>query len=278
MVRRHLPAAGHAPGQARGQDDDQAHDQAQAHDHGRDYVRAQDRALAALALQVDHLARDVADLARIRDDLAAHARAIDALTRLVHHLGTTPDPAAGADVTGPGGTPELAPVPEWLSVTDPAQAVAWLADLVVWVGRVWARYPAADLQACWPWHPAVVAELLTVRHAWAEATLPGQSVLALAAWHDRWRPAAMHRINRAMTGCDRGAGCHVNPAGHHYHYNPAYLDELAHWWATTPHPDPDTAPGLTRETAGHPRTPTPTPAPAANGLAAAGRIRQETPR
>ncbi|MGL5825381.1 MAG: hypothetical protein ACRCYU_11285, partial [Nocardioides sp.] len=46
---------------------------------------------------------------------------------------------------------------------------------------------------------------------------------------------------------------HVDPAGRPYTYNPAVLDELAAWWATTPLTDRpaldlQTAPGLTPDT------------------------------
>lgn len=203
----------------------------------------QGEALGALAHQLDKLRRDVDAFAAVRDDIAAHSRAIDALTRAVRRTDAGPGQAPDdndSDSVEP-------PVPEWLTLSDVGLAIAWLTDLTVWVPRVWLRYPSAQLQPCWPWHPAVVAELLVARYAWADATVPGQGVLALAAWHDRWRPSAMTRINRAMTGCDRGGGCHVNRAGHHFHFDLAYLDELAQWWALTERPDPDAAPGLSRE-------------------------------
>lgn len=205
-------------------------------------------ALASLARQLDDVRGQVGELSSIRADLDAHARAIDALTRLAHRTGASPGTAA----TDTADESE-SPVPEWLTVNDAALAVAWLTDLVIWVPRVWLRYPGSAMPACWRWHPAIVAELLVVRHAWADATVPGQSVLPLAQWHDRWRPTATVRVTKALTGCARGAGCHVNPAGHHFQYDLACLDELAEWWAMTDRADPDTAPGLTRETGPHPR-------------------------
>lgn len=215
-------------------------------------------ALAAFALDLDQLRRQVRDLTGLRVDIAAHSRALESLSRFARKAeagGIAPPPDEPPDDRADNGTggpgdpsePLVIPIPEWLTVTDPALAVAWLTGLTHWVPRVWTRYPGAGLQPCWPWHPAIVAELLVVQHAWDEAVLPGQSVLALAAWHDRWRPAAMHRINRAMTGCDRGAGCHVDIAGHHFRFDLSRLDELAAWWAETDRADVDAAPGLTRE-------------------------------
>jgi hypothetical protein len=209
-----------------------------------------DSAMAALAVQIDQLRTEVNQLANLRDDIAAHARAIDTLTRVVRRAAENPSVTDEPD--------EDPPVPEWLTVQDPGLAIAWLTDLVVWVPRVWLRYPGSAMPACWRWHPAIVAELLVARHAWAEATIPGQSVLALAQWHDRWRPTATVRVTKALTGCARGAGCHVNPAGHHFQYDLACLDELAAWWASTDRGDPDAAPGLTREIGPHDRGRSPT--------------------
>lgn len=203
-------------------------------------------ALAALAVQVDQLRTEVGHLAGLRTDIAAHARAIDTLTALFRRRTETGSAAEDSE-------PLVPPVPDWLTVSDPARAIAWLSDLVVWVPRVWQRYPATAMPTCWPWHPAIVAELLVARHAWAEATIAGQSVLALATWHDRWRPTTASRVTKALSGCQRGAGCHVDAPGHHFRYDLAYLDEMAAWWATTEHPDPDAAPGLTRELGPHPR-------------------------
>ena len=220
----------------------------------RHYPLGQDVALGALAGQVDQLRHDLTDLTHstrgLRRDVAAHTRALDDLAQLARRGPVpTPDPRTP-------DAPDTDVVPDWMAVADPALAIAWLTDLSVWVPRVWVRYPGAPLPGCWPWHPPVVAELLVSRHVWAEATLPGQGAGALAAWHDRWRPGAMSRINRALSGCDRAAGCHVNTAGHHHTFDRAFLDELAHWWATSDRGNLDHAPGLTREHR-HPDTPSP---------------------
>lgn len=205
-------------------------------------------ALARLAQRVDSLGHDLADLATVRPVIESHGRAIAHLSELITAGGPAGGSGEGLDHGEDDETDcHAAPAPEWLTVTDPAQAIAWLAGLTRWVPRVWSRYPSSRMTACWPWHPAIVAELLVSQYLWADAAAPGNGADRLAAWHDRWRPAAAVRITRSLSGCERGSGCHVNPAGHHFTYDPAYLDELAEWWALNDLHDLDAAPGLTRE-------------------------------
>jgi len=113
----------------------------------------------------------------------------------------------------------------------PALAVAWLADLWQWSLDVWTRYQ--PLPPYWPWHPTVVAEILPVRHLWTAALLPDAPPDLLAAWHDRWRPGAAHRIGRTLAGCERADGAHVDVVGRRWRPDTTRLDDLAHWWATT---------------------------------------------
>lgn len=208
-----------------------------------------DTAVARLAQKVDNLAHDLADLARLRGTVESHGRALTQLSDLVAaHAADRPAGWADGDPDGE----ETPPPPEWLRVEDPAQAIAWLNGLTVWVPRVWALYPGSRLTPCWPWHPAIVAELLVNQHLWLKASTSGPAPEPLAAWHDRWRPAAAVRVTRSLSGCERGAGCHVNPAGHHFTYDLDHLEDLAVWWATEDRHDVDAAPGLTRER-NHPR-------------------------
>ncbi len=160
---------------------------------------------------------------------------------------------------GGAGGPDDDLVPEWMSVSEPAQAVAWLSDLTVWMTKIWVRYPNGTMPKCWPWHPAAVTELLVARHLWAAATLPGQGVDALAAWHDRWRPATLVRVSRVMSGCERAQGCHTNVTMKHWRFDLDQLDDLAVWWAASssnPNVDYESAPGLTYEERHPDRVPT----------------------
>ncbi|HEY5178828.1 MAG TPA: hypothetical protein VIJ07_03480 [Dermatophilaceae bacterium] len=84
------------------------------------------------------------------------------------HGGITGVPAAGVATTGAA---DVLPAPNWLTVTDPAVAVAWLNTVQGRVHRVWARY--APIPGCWPWHPSVFAELLVTHLQWDLAVTDG---------------------------------------------------------------------------------------------------------
>ena len=232
-----------------------------------------DDALAGLARALDELREDVRGLtktsATLQDDVASHTRALATLAQSVaasaakpHGQGNgTGDPGAGdlstadgladngtqATSAGPAADAEedAAPGVAWLTVTDPAQAIEWLNDLWTWVPMVWQPHLLTPTPECWPWHPAVVAELLVVRHLWADAVADADPA-ALAAWHDRWRPSAALRVGRLMAGCERAEG-HHKISGSEHTYDTAYLDELAAWWAETHGTDPTRwAPGISR--------------------------------
>jgi hypothetical protein len=218
-----------------------------------------DGRLARLAAQVDRLDQQLTGLASLRGDVEAHTSAI---TRLAETLSrsTKNRPGDQADAAGTSG------VREWMTVTHPALAVTWLDELAVWVRKVWTRYQR--LTTCWVWHPVVVAELLAAQASWTAATGEDASPDGLSAWHDRWQPGAATRITRQLAGCERADGHHVDGA-QRFLPDPAVLDEVAAWWATTHGTDPDQPPpGL---------TPIATTGSAAPGLPVA-RARQETTR
>ena len=233
-------------------------------------------ALARIVADINRLTREVGRLAEVHDVVAAHGRAIDDLADLVDRLATRPrgihgrsgsdvppadyilrsdglHPAhdgarggAGRDSEGGDADDEQMSSGAWLVISDPALAVQRLEELSVWVPAVWQPYLLTHTPGCWPWHPAVVAELLVVQDLWDEAVhdeAPG----ALAAWHDRWRPSAARRVERLMAGCERAEG-HHKISGREHTYDTAYLDELAVWWATTHGTDPTQwPPGISRE-------------------------------
>ena len=213
--------------------------------------------LVRLVAQVDHLAHELdaalPALAGLRVDVDTHTRTLADLTDLLRRL--TPDSTLPGHDTSPpaptGDTEREADfgAVEWLTITDPAVAVAALPALWVWTRDVFAPYiPAAaeGLPGCWPWHPTVVAELLACQAAWASAIHPDAPLEALAGWHDRWRPGTWTRIAPTVKRCARDVdGLHVD-ANARYAHDPAWLDEYATWWTTTHqhHAGPDT-PGLT---------------------------------
>ena len=195
-----------------------------------------DAALARLAGQVDGLQHDVSRLETLRADVDAHSRSLQDLAELLRRL--------RADVGAPEPLDETvatAAPPDWLTLTDPELAVEWLSDLDQWTRDIWLHFH--PLQACWPWHPGVVAELLCCQHVWSDATDGGAS--ALAAWHDRWRPGVASRITPALAGCERTDGTHLAAGGQRWTFDVTVLDEVAEWWARTH--GSSLAPGLTPE-------------------------------
>jgi hypothetical protein len=96
-----------------------------------------------------------------------------------------------------------APLRSWLLADDVGQAVADLEDLTGWLGRVYLRYPGAELPSCWAWHPGVVEELWWLRQAHREAYAPAtHSVTKAGDWHDRSRPGVVARLAVVARDCD----------------------------------------------------------------------------
>jgi hypothetical protein len=206
-----------------------------------------DAAVIRLARQVDQLQHDVTELVGLRADVAAHSRSLTDLADLLRRVRTETGTSTGTGSSGVSRSAEgedEQPPPEWLTITDPELAVHLLAALDQWIRDVWRHYH--PLTACWAWHPHVVAELLTCQQLWAEALTPGAGAGGLGAWHDRWRPGTATRITRALTACERTDGAHVTGPNTRWSVDPAVLDELALWWATT-HGVTSPPPGLTRE-------------------------------
>jgi hypothetical protein len=202
-----------------------------------------DLALVRMAGKLDRLERNLADLAPLRAQVEAHTRTLADLADLIRRISSAHAAAAAPESSAPAATdPDEGVPPEWLTVTDPAQAVLWLADLDQWTRDVWVQYQ--PIPPCWPWHPSIVAELLTVRVTWAAATAAGASPADLGTWHDRWRPGTAHRISKWMAGCERSGGQHVTGPGIRWDIDRSVLDEIAEWWATTHGTIP--APGLTQ--------------------------------
>ena len=150
------------------------HQRAAAGDDGKD------RAVALLAAQVDKLRQEVTGLTEagtgLRSDVDAHTRTLNDLSDLLRRVSSNDHPEAGEG-------DESVITLEWMTVTDPAQAIEWLTTLSVWVRDVYRRYsPVPD---CWPWHPPAVAELLACNVVWAAAFGEDGSPEATSAWHDR---------------------------------------------------------------------------------------------
>lgn len=175
-------------------------------------------ALARLARQVDGLAYDVKGLTGLTVEVESQRRAISDLTAAVR-LSSTAKTSA-----------EIA-VPSWVTITDPMEAVPLLGEVAAWVRDVWSAYYAVE--ACWPLHPAVVADLDATRRVWLAAHAEGAAVADAAAWHDRWAPGTARRLAAHLRACSKDAGTHVAPDGSRGRWDPSYLDEVAESWATS---------------------------------------------
>lgn len=142
-----------------------------------------------------------------------------------------------------GGPPA---VRSWLLADDADQAVKDVAELVVWVRRVYGRFTRAQLSSCWLWHPEVIEELWWLRNSHADAFHPENgSWMRVGDWHDRQRPGVERRVNGLLGKCSLSR--HVDRNG-----RPADVGEptppalaahhaavAAHWVATrTAGPEP----------------------------------------
>ena len=163
---------------------------------------------------------------------------------------TAAPPANAADDNGPAGPagPARAEGPgvrSWLLADDPAQADADLADLTVWVWRVYLWWPDAWLSSCWLWHPEVIEELwwLRVAHADAYAPQDRDGAGGSRTGTTGYRPGVVRRV-RGDPGQVRAEPAHPvqRPPGRGHPTPPARA-----WPATLPQTSPRSglrAPGL----------------------------------
>lgn len=147
-----------------------------------------DPQLLALSRAVNRTGRRVAALDTLVAQLAAD------VTALARHV------TAGSPPDAHGAAPSAR---SWLLADDPDQGAVDLADLCEWLGRVYLRYPRADLPSCWLWHPHAVEELWWLRRAHADAYDPQSgSWLRAGEWHDRQLPGVVGRLARAIGSCE----------------------------------------------------------------------------
>lgn len=164
-------------------------------------ARAQDpadRALAALAAQVDALERFRAEQTSVNEELRLAVTGAVEAAKATMRAFREPLPAEVAVGALDQDEDDLGPCPDWWTIEDTDAAGELLTGLAGWVGTVYAGY-GATLRRCWPLHPAAVAELLGLW--WAhQAALQG-APSALADWHERHRPGVERRVERALGNC-----------------------------------------------------------------------------
>lgn len=134
---------------------------------------------------------------------------------------------------------------DWLRVVEGMEAQKWLQELYEWLEHTF-RYlaPRYKIQACWPWHPFAVEELLALQAHRELAYTSGAA--AVSDFRTRWLPATLDRLNGRdpsgeLTQC---MGLHVDARGKKWQVDPTKVDDYARWWAESK--DPATEPGLTK--------------------------------
>jgi hypothetical protein len=161
--------------------------------------------VAALAVQVDSLRRDVESLAAKVKTFAAKQReqaaALADITELREQVEQILAIVTGGD--------DASPVTWfWLTMSkqERNQKFSELSDWVETVLR--AQYPdylAEQIRPCWPNHPEARWELAWLYQMWSLAYLAERRAPKDAAdWHDRWAPGAIRRLGQVMIRCERG--------------------------------------------------------------------------
>lgn len=193
--------------------------------------------------RLDVLADDVTDLGHTLGELTHRVTALtQATTRKIitgpdrhpHNVESDPDETSDIPEDGQGQEGQ----PDWLTVTDPDTATAWLADAVAFTTDILARFPHGSLPACWPVHELAVVEVLALHRQWVDAyTSPDPG--AVSDLLGRWLPTAVHRLQQATGEC----GLHRSHQqdGHFYQVPALDADRVALWWVETRGTDPTAA-------------------------------------
>ena len=168
--------------------------------------------VAALAVQIDSLRRDVESLTAKVNTFTKmqreHATALNDIADLRHQV----EQILAILTDHDGATPTTW---FWLRMTEQERNEKF-SELSDWVETVFrAQYPdylADQIKPCWPNHPEALWELAWLYHLWSAAYLTEHPAPKDAAdWHDRWSPGVIRRLSAIMSRCERG--CHRQPLG-----------------------------------------------------------------
>ena len=194
--------------------------------------------VSALAARVDALEQDTRVLRTDADGLGrGYARLTTQIDRLANRASTTTGAGAGGTSgtagrsapTGPGAADDEGQ-PDWLTVTDPDVAVAWVTAADIWARDILTRHGLALTSTpCWPIHPDVVGDLLALI-AQREEAYGGAKPAAVSEWLTRWLPAGIDRIRGRLAVCLDERGHSQN--SRIYDAKPVDPAHAAHWWAT----------------------------------------------
>jgi hypothetical protein len=144
--------------------------------------------------------------------------------------------------------------PDWFLNTDPEAAAQWLEGIGVYTDRV-VRYVIKEhtklkLTACWPWHPRVVAELLTSHCHYRAAHRGGVPTPVADLWR-QWLDGTVGRVNELLSDCQLiHKGEYVDTTTgqvfREWTVDQAQLPAYLTWWCTSDREG--IPPGLRRKT------------------------------
>lgn len=159
--------------------------------------------VAAVAVHVDALRRNVEDLAAKVGAVAAKQREH---TALLHDLSDLRHQVEQILDTLTEGEDDSPPTWFWLTMSDQErdEKLSELSDWVETVLRVqYPGYLADCIRTCWPNHPEARWELTWLYHLWSRAYLDEHPAPRDSAeWHDRWFPGLQSRLSRVMNRCE----------------------------------------------------------------------------
>ncbi len=159
--------------------------------------------VAALAVHVDRLRREVESLAAKVDALAntqpQHRALLDDISELRHQVEQILATLTEENEASPA---------EWFWLTMSEQARdEKFGELFDWVETVlrtqYPDYLADQIRSCWPNHPEARWELGWLYQQWSLTYLAQRPAPKDAAeWHDRWSPGVLRRLSTVMSRCE----------------------------------------------------------------------------
>jgi hypothetical protein len=109
-----------------------------------------------------------------------------------------------AQVTSLQGDSRYTPAPNWLTLaTDDAEYRKQFTALSEWVdGFLRPNYGCQEIHDCWAHHTRAIWELGNIWAEWCRVYNRDRAeLLGALAWHDRWLPGALRRLEPVMIGC-----------------------------------------------------------------------------
>ena len=178
---------------------------------------------------VEELRSDIAALGRGLADVAAQLQHVSQATngRILRSAG---QPHTNDEVPGARDAGDDEGQRDWLAVTDPDTAAAWLIDVTRFAADVLEPLDAAPTPDCWPLHAGVVVELLALQAEY-RAAYDGANPTPISELLTRWLPGATARISSDLTSC---AAERAHRTGRRAYEIPQLSSErVAAWWRAT---------------------------------------------